>query len=325
MTPPTRIIDVHAHFVPPRALERARAEPERYGLRLIGESLQFEGGKPTPPVHPLLKQVDRRPAAKVDVQLLGNWMDATGYTLPLEQGAAWSRLFNEELSAVAREKPGRFRALASLPMQDGARAAEELEFAVTQLDMKGAMIGTNIAGRNLDEPAFEPVWRKASELGVPIVLHPYNTVPSERLKRYYGPNLLGNPFDTLIAAACLIFGGVCDRFPELKIVLLHGGGHLPYQAGRLQHGYEIRSETKGAAKPPLDYLRWFSYDTVVHLPQALRYLIDLVGSDRVLVGSDDPFDMGDMEPGEIVHRCGCSESEAQQVLGENAKILFALS
>lgn len=324
MTSPARRIDIHAHFVPPRALERARAEPERYGLRLNGETLLFDGGKPTPPLQPLLTRIERRPAAKVDVQLLGNWMDATGYSLPVGQGAAWSRLFNEELSVVAHETPKRFVALASLPMQDGARAAEELEFAVTQLDMKGAMIGTNIAGRNLDEPAFDPAWRKASELGVPIVLHPYNTVPSERLKRYYSPNLLGNPFDTLIAAASLIFGGVCDRFPELKIVLLHGGGHLPYQAGRLQHGYEILPETKGAAKAPLEYLRWFNYDTVVHLPQALRYLIDLVGSDRVLLGSDDPFAMGDSAPADIVHSCGCSEAATRQVLSENATNLFAL-
>ncbi|HEY8692815.1 MAG TPA: amidohydrolase family protein, partial [Chloroflexota bacterium] len=267
-------IDVHAHFVPPAALEKACADPAAYGLRLEREQIIFEGGKAAPPLNPLLKDINQRPSAKVDLQLLGNWMDATGYSLPPDKGAAWSRLFNQELAAVAAHKPDRFRTLASLPMQDGARAAEELERAVKELGMKGAMIGTNIAGRNLDEASFEPVWRKATKLGVPIVLHPYNTVPTERLAKYYGSNLLGNPFDTLIAAASLIFGGVCDRFPDLKIVLLHGGGHLPYQVGRLDHGYRVRPEAKAAHKAPSEYLRWFRYDTIVHLPQALKYLLD---------------------------------------------------
>jgi aminocarboxymuconate-semialdehyde decarboxylase len=320
-----RSIDIHAHFVPPRALERASAEPERYGVRRSGGSLIFGSDKPTPRLHPLLTRIADRPTAKVDVQLLGNWMDATGYTLPAEQGAAWSRLFNEELASVAGARPESFRTLATLPMQDGVRAAEELEFAVTELGMRGAMIGTNIAGRNLDDPAFDPVWRRASSLRAPIVLHPYNTIPSERLMRYYAPNLLGNPYDTLVAASTLIFGRVCDRFPDLRIVLLHGGGHLPYQIGRLQHGYGVRQETKGAARPPLEYLRWFSYDTLVHLPQALRYLIDLVGPDRVLLGSDDPFDMGDLDPASILGHAGCSATETRHVLTANAEALFALS
>ncbi len=317
-------IDVHAHLVPPAALEKACAAPERYGLRMEGDRPVFEGSTPGAALNPLLTDVPNRPSAKVDLQLLGNWMDATGYTLPPDKGAAWSRLFNHELAAVASQKPDRFRTLATLPMQDGARAAEELEFAVRDLDMKGAMIACNIAGRNLDEPDFEPVWRKASELKVPVVLHPLHKIEPRRLAKYYGGNLLGNPFDTLIAAASLIFSGVPDRFPDLKIVLLHGGGHLPYQVGRLNHGYQVRPETKLAKKPPVDYLRWFRYDTVIHLPQALRYLLDLVGPDRVLLGSDDPFDMGDMDPTVIVAACGCTGHDAERVIGGNAQEAFRL-
>ena len=317
-------IDVHAHFVPKAALEQACADPTTYGLSMDGQRITFEGGRAAPPLNQLLQDLEQRPSAKVDVQLLGNWMDATGYTLPPEKGVAWSRLFNGELAAVAAQKPGRFHALASLPMQDGARAAEELERAVKELGMKGAMIACNIAGRNLDEPDFEPVWRKATELNVPMVLHPFHHIEPGRIGSYYGGNLLGNPFDTLIAAASLIFGGVCDRFPDLKVVLLHGGGHLPYQAGRLNHGWKVRPETKAAQQAPVDYLRWFRYDTVLHLPQALRYLVDLVGPDRVLLGSDDPFDMGDMEPSAIVAACGCAGADANNILGANASATFAL-
>jgi aminocarboxymuconate-semialdehyde decarboxylase len=316
-------IDVHAHFVPATAVEKACADPATYGLQHNDGKLVFEGSRPAE-LNPLLCDVQKRPGAKVDVQLVGNWMDATGYSLPANKGAAWSRLFNQELAAIARQKPERFRTLASLPMQDPSRAAEELEHAVKELGMKGAMIGTNVAGRNYDEPGFEPVWRKASELQVPLVLHPYNTVPTDRLSKYHFANLLGNPFDTLIAAASLIFGGVCDRFPELKVVLLHGGGHLPYQAGRLNHGYKVRPEAKTPKKLPTDYLRWFRYDTIIHWPKALAYLIDVVGPDRVMLGSDDPFDMGDMEPGAIVAACGCAGADADRVIGGNAQELFRI-
>lgn len=317
-------IDVHAHIVPPAALDKAAADPARYGVTRQADRLVFEGGWASATLQPLLGDLRQRPQANVDVQIAGNWMDATGYSLPPDKGAAWSRLFNDELAAFVAHKPDCLRALATLPMQDGARAAEELERAVGALGMKGAMIATNIAGRNLDEPAFEPVWRKASELGVPMVLHPYNTVPTERLSKYYAGNLLGNPFDTLIAAASLIFSGVCDRFPELKIVLLHGGGHLPYQAGRLNHGYKVRTEAKAPKQPPLDYLRWFRYDTIVHWPAALTFLLDVVGPDRVMLGSDDPFDMGDMEPTLIVAECGCTRDEADHVIGTNASELFGI-
>src|SRR5438552_18070932 len=248
-------VDVHAHFVPPTALEKACAEPARYGLRQEGDRLVFDGGAPSAQINPLLLDVQQRPSAKVDVQLLGNWMDATGYSLPPDKGASWSRLFNHELAAIASGKAERFRTLASLPMQDGARAAEELEYAVKELGMKGAMIACNVNGRTLDEPGFEPLCRKATELDVPIVLHPFHHIEPDRLAKYYAGNLLGNPFDTLIAAASLIFSGVPDRFPDLKIVLLHGGGHLPYQAGRLNHGWKVRPETKTPRKPPVDYLR----------------------------------------------------------------------
>jgi aminocarboxymuconate-semialdehyde decarboxylase len=325
-------VDVHAHHVPMAALEKASADPARYGVRVeeaagerrfgfVGEKLSRQ---PQVELRDLALRLRTCAAGNVDVQLLGIWLSGTGYALPAEQGAAWSRLFNEELLAASRPHGGRFSPLASLPMQDGARAAEELDYAVRELGLKGAMIGTNVAGRNLDDPVFEPVWRKASELGVPIILHPTDNIPTERLAKYEAQNLLGNPFETLIAAASLIFGGVLDRFPELSFVLLHGGGHLPYQAGRLQRGWDMR--IKGAArKAPLDYLRRFRYDTIVHHPPALRYLIDLVGSDRVLLGSDDPYDMGaGPEPAKIVHACGCAAADTAAILGGNATELFQL-
>ena len=162
---------------------------------------------------------------------------------------------------------------------------------------------------------------------MPVVLHPYAVAGAERMQRYWMANLVGNPLDTAIAATSLIFGGVLDRFPELEVVLVHGGGSLPFQIGRLERGFAVRQETKvhGVTRPPLDYVRRFHYDTVLFFPPAVRYLVETVGADRVVLGSDYPFDLGDPRPTEVVEHAGLEPRAVDQILVDNGARLLGLN
>ncbi|HTE86292.1 MAG TPA: amidohydrolase family protein [Dehalococcoidia bacterium] len=216
--------------------------------------------------------------------------------------------------------PMRFSALANVPMQDATAAARELERAVSRHGFRGAMIATNIAGANLDEPRFDQFWQQAQELNVPVVLHPFAVIGPDRLERFYLNNAIGNPTDTTIAAGSLIFGGVLDRFPDLQIILMHGGGFLPYQYGRFDAAHEVRPEPKSnGAGMPRDYLRRFLFDSIVFSPQVLRYLIETVGADRVVLGTDYPFDMGDYRALQRLAESGIDDA-AQKTVREGAAV-----
>ena len=165
----------------------------------------------------------------VDRQILSAWMDIVGYMLPVDQAVNWSRMLNEAMreALAAGDSDGLFRGTATVPLQDGARAAEELEFAVKECGLNGAMIGSNIDGANLDNPSLDPFWKTAERLQVPLIIHPLNPLGIERLGTYFLTHIVGLLADTTVGVACLYFGGVLDRFPDLKIILCHGGGFLP--------------------------------------------------------------------------------------------------
>jgi aminocarboxymuconate-semialdehyde decarboxylase len=212
-------------------------------------------------------------------------------------------------------------------MQDPARALTELQRAAALPGIRGVYLGTNINGRELSDPSFTPIFAACEAKGLPVLLHPLTVIGAgNRLGRYYLNNFLGNPFDTAIAAAHLVFGGVLDRFPKLEVCLPHAGGAMPYLVGRLTHGQKVRPETKGVAKRPFDaYLRRFTYDTISHAPASLQYLVDLVGADRVMIGSDFCFDMGPARPREIVVRgIKLSTRDRARILSENARRLLDL-
>jgi aminocarboxymuconate-semialdehyde decarboxylase len=191
------------------------------------------------------------------------------------------------------------------------------------LGLRGAQIGSNVAGKNLDDPELEPVWATAAELDAFILLHPINVAGADRLSSYYLGNLIGNPLDTTIAAACLVFSGVLERHPSLKICLAHGGGFVPYQAGRFVHGWHVRAEPKSKlGKPPTDSLKRFYFDTIVHSKEVLEFLVGNAGADRVLLGSDYPFDMGMPEGVAQVRGLPISAAEQSAILGGRARALL---
>jgi aminocarboxymuconate-semialdehyde decarboxylase len=327
------IVDVHAHFLSPLALQAARATPDRYGVRVIddGERPRLAVGR-EPPTRPLLEPLYTLDAhltflagQGIDAAVFGPLMDVAGYSLPAGPGAAWSRAQNEALAESLAAGGGGHAGLATVPLQSPAHAADELRVAVRALGLRGAMIDPNALGRPLGDRAFDPFWRAAAELGAPVVLHPFLLEAVERFGRHYLHNLVGYPFETTLAAASLILGGTLDRFPALEIVLVHGGGFLPYHVGRLDRGHAARPECRadGAAVPSA-YLRRFSYDTLVQSPPALAYLVDVVGADRVLLGSDHPFWLGDPEPVRSVRAAGLAAAAQAAILGDNAARLFRL-
>jgi aminocarboxymuconate-semialdehyde decarboxylase len=350
------IVDVHIHFLSPHAIEAARTAPDRYGVRVIPDGPRPRlviGSEPaTRPLLEPLYTLDRHLAfltgQGIDAAVFGPLMDVAGYSLAPGPAAAWSRLQNEALAAsLAEAAPpppaaghprldpdsptalqtiaGRHRGLAAVPLQEPKLAAEELRFAVERLGLRGAMVDPNALGRPLGDRALDPFWQAAADLGAPVILHPFLLEAVERFGRHYLHNLVGYPFETTLAAASLILGGTLDRFPGLDVVLVHGGGFLPYHIGRFDRGHAGREEVRadGAGRPS-GYLRRFHYDTLVQFPRALAYLVDVVGADRVLLGSDHPFWMGDPEPLTIVREAGLSAEARRAILGDNAARLFKL-
>jgi aminocarboxymuconate-semialdehyde decarboxylase len=329
-----RTIDVHAHCVPVEVMDTLRADGGRYGIDVAdqdGRPAVLIGGRvQTRPMFPSLMDLPRRLAAMdsagVDVQVLSSWIDLTAYALEPDKGARYARMFNEALAATAATAPERFHTLATVPLQAPERAAAELRHAITRLGMVGTEIATTVDGRELDDPELAPFWSAAEELRAVVVVHPYASLAGRNVSRYNLGNLVGNPAETTIAVAHLVHGGVLERHPGLRVVLVHGGGFAPYQMGRWDRGYSAAAD--GAAehltRPPSDWLRQLWFDTVLHSPASLRFLVDTVGIGQVVLGSDYPFRMGDPDPVATVRAVPGLEGEAlARVLAGNLADLLA--
>ncbi len=263
-------------------------------------------------------------AMGVDVHVLSATPQTYLYNQDAALGAATSTIQNDQIAKHIAAHPDRFMGIATLPMQDPMRAADELKRAMTKLNLRGSMFGSHVLGKNLDDPSFEPLWAAASELGAFMFIHPVNVAGSDRLKSYYLANLIGNPLDTTIAAACLIFGGVLDRHPKLKICLAHGGGFTPYQAARWEHGWAVRPEPKkNVPQQPKNIIGRFFYDTILHSAPTLEFMIAQAGSDHVLLGSDYPYDMGMMDCVRHVRGLKISDADKASILGSRAETLLS--
>jgi aminocarboxymuconate-semialdehyde decarboxylase len=235
---------------------------------------------------------------------------------------------NESIAARVKEYPDRFVGLATVPLQDIEASVAEIRRAVRSLGLAGCMIGSNVDGKNLDHPDFHPFFATVAELDVPLFVHPYIPAGAERMQDYYLHNLIGMVGETGLAIASVLYGGVLERWPDLKLVFAHAGGVFPYIVGRMDHGYRVRQRECRAAipQPPSAYLRRLYFDNITFEPRALRYLVDLVGADHLLIGSDYPFDMGPANPvSEVTGNTLLTADEQRQIAGATAAVLFGLS
>ena len=320
------IIDTHAHTVPGTLLGALRAERRLFPTVRIDDGgtmprIDFGAG-PGRPIQPRLSDLGQRRAwlkdARVDHQLVGGWTDVYGYDLPPQEGADWARFYNEHMARDAASLPA-LSMLATVPLQDGALAAAVLEEAL-DAGFHGAMIATQPkgVGGNLDDPSLDPFWEVASARNAGIFLHPHYICGDERLADYDLVNAVGRLADTTIAAARLLFSGHLTRFPGVSLLLSHAGGALPYALGRLKRNRAIHQDY---ADPEEGFRRLY-FDTVLFEPRALRFLCDVVGADRVMLGSDWPFGIGDPDPCRIVEETALTAAERRAILGETAARIF---
>jgi aminocarboxymuconate-semialdehyde decarboxylase len=295
-----RTIDIHAHLVPQSLWQAADARREWYGFRHEpgdGLGTMVGGGKRTGFASPKvrftpeerLKDMD---AQGVDTQVVSIHTPFFGYHLDAGQGRALAREVNDEIAGLTLQWPQRFAGLATLPVQDVKAAIDELERAVTVLGLKGAELDTVVNGENWDEPRFLPLFKAAEAMGAVLFFHPQpqHNFMMQRSARYGLSNSLGVIVEDAIVVAILIFGGILDACPDLKVCVAHGGGPACFAMGRIDRGWKGRPDARGQAQqPPSAYQRRLYYDTVVGSEKALRFLLDEVGVDRVVLGSDWPF------------------------------------
>jgi aminocarboxymuconate-semialdehyde decarboxylase len=297
-------IDIHSHVIPHRIVSAIAADPTRFQARIDGEGAARKVVHEQGYVYPLfaefhqaeakLESMDRK---GIDVSVISPAPPMFYYWADANLALDVATLVNDGIADMVAAKPSRLRGMASVPMQHPDAAVAELERVVRDYGFKAVEIGTSIEGEQLAAERFRPLLRRASELNVFVFAHPYYVGAKAGLENYYLTNLIGNPLDTTVMLANLMFSGALDELSELKIVLAHGGGFTPYQIGRLVHGHQVRSETHARSRSsPKELLKRIYFDSLVFEPQALRYLIDLVGADHICIGTDSPFDMADQNP-----------------------------
>jgi aminocarboxymuconate-semialdehyde decarboxylase len=329
---PGRVIDVHAHVIPPAlvAAMRSGSAPDGITLDVNGATswvVHRQGYR-----YPLLDSFHDVAARLAQMDRDGTDFAVLSIAPPLflywagvDGAAAAARTINDSIAAMVEQAPTRFAGLATLPMQDPKAAVAELRRSVEELGMCGAQIGPHIEGTPLDHDSLRPVLRAAADLGAPLVLHPYYVGSSPDLDDFYLTNLQGNPWQTALSASRLIFSGTLDELPDLDLMLVHGGGHLPYQIGRLDHGYQVRPEANCPVHAPSHYLRRFHYDSLTLSTMSTQWLIERVGADRVLFGTDIPFDMAGGTFAAQLEGFTGSDEALNAIASGNAERLFALN
>ena len=333
-------IDAHNHIYPQRFIEDIRRG--RFGRvasieRTNGsESIVVRGkilGKDFE-VKNKLKPLDYEAGLRfkdmermgVDRQILSIYPQMTLYMLEAEVNKELAASINDGLNALAREHPDKFSCMATVPLQDPSAAADELGRA-KKTGHIGVMIISNVAGMNLSDPSLDVFWVKVSELNLPVFIHPQNVCGGrDRLKEFYLRNFIGNPLDTTIAVACLIFGGVLDRYPKVRFYLAHMGGYVPWIRGRWQHGYGIREEPKvHGAKDPEQYIGKFYFDPIIFNADCLEFGVKTLGADRIVYGTDYPATMVNPQPArKIAGLSRISAADQEKILFGNAKKLYGL-
>jgi aminocarboxymuconate-semialdehyde decarboxylase len=323
------VVDAHSHFTPYAIVERLQRTPSAFPsiiLRDLGQrrfAFVFPGLPPTRPMQPRLWDIagahEWLDAQAIDVHVVGTWADVFGYTLPADEGARWSRFVNEA-TLETLDGQDRFFPLATVPIQRGAHAVRELE-AARAMGYRGLTIGTFAPEVDLDHPDLDGLWAAAARLRMPVVLHPLYLYGEPRLASYDLPNAIGRLNDTAIAVSRLLYAGVLTRHPDLRMLVAHGGGGVPYALGRLVRNFDIHRDE--LADPRAGFPRLY-FDSVVYDPAPLRYLVELAGVDHVLLGSDYPFPVMDPQPQAVIRNAGFAEPAVDAIVSGNACRLFGI-
>lgn len=335
----TVAIDMHAHVFSPsaKALMDERYEaadiltPTRDPYMFFAHPASREVDQQAiPALVPKMIGLEPRAAdmdaTRVDMQVVSPVPIQFFYWTDPEFGNRLAMAQNDDASALVKGDPGRFAAMGTLPMQDASASVAEMRRCVRELDIRAFIISSNIDGVELSDPRFDPVWAEAVALDVPLFVHPFGFTDGARLRPFFMHNFVGQPLEEQIAIAHLIFGGVLDRHPGIRFCIAHGGGYFPYYVGRMDHSWEYRPELRRRIeRAPSEYLRELYYDTVVFRPDALEYLVNLVGADRVMMGTDYPFDMQEFQPVAFVEAATkLSAGERGKILGGNAAAMMRL-
>ncbi len=331
--PKSLTFDIHSHVGVPRAAAFVQphldvstiplAHFQSPETRAVNDKQEVDLKTRITSLDDRLAELDRM---GLDMQLILPPPPQCYYTVPLDVAVESARMVNDGLAEYVSRKPGRFVALGTVPMPDGNEAAKELERSMKSLGFKGVQILTNVAGKELSDPAFAPFWKKAEELGALVVIHPNGFTHAERLRRFYFNNVIGNPLETTIALHYLIFDGVLERHPNLKILAVHGGGYLGAYWGRIDHAWGARSDAHGTLPhPPTTYLKIIYFDSVVFTSHQLAELVRLYGADHILMGTDYPADMGEVDPIGFIESARTLDDNARRaILGHNAARLLNL-
>lgn len=329
-------VDVHCHYFNPQVAQQAASlnpGQQEYPFifanqhtRDVNAKQMAERGAMLSDVQVRIQDMDRM---GIDVQVVSPAPFQYYYFAPAKMGAGLARAVNEGIASLVAQHPDRLVGMGTVPLQDAQLAVRELEYAVKQLGLKGIEIGTNVAGKELTDPGLklDKFFQRAAELGVTLFMHPNGYTQADRLSDHYFNNVIGNPLDTTVAVSHLIFDGVLARHPKLRIILAHGGAYLSHYWARMDHAWGARPDCRRVIKKkPSTYLaKNFYFDTITFDPVMLKNLIDRFGADRVVLGTDYPYDMAEVDPlGLVAAVKKLAKTERDLITGGNAARIFKL-
>lgn len=265
-----------------------------------------------------LKEMD---STGVTIQVLSTIPVLFNYWAKPKDGLETSRFFNDHIAETVVKNPGRFIGIGTVPLQDIEMAITEMERCVTELKMPGLEIGSNINGENLSDKKFFPFYKRAEELGCALFIHPWEMMGETQMQQYWLPWLVGMPAETSRAICSMIFGGVLETFPKLRVAFAHGGGSFPLTIGRIEHGFNVRPDLVAVDNTiqPREYIGKFWIDSLVHDEKALQYIIDVMGENKICMGSDYPFPLGEHHPGKLIEAMDFEKEVKEKLLFKNAQ------
>jgi aminocarboxymuconate-semialdehyde decarboxylase len=321
-------IDIHTHIMPEHI-------PDWFKKFGYGEFIHLEHHKPCCARMIKGDKIFREVEQNCwDPQVRSKEMDATDVTMQVlstipvlfnywakpEHGLETARFFNDHMAQCVDHRPDRFMAIGTVPLQDIDKSIREMERCARELKMPGLEIGSNINGKNLSDPYFTPFWEAAEQLGCSIFVHPWEMMGEKDMMRYWLPWLVGMPAETARAIASMIFGGVFEKFPKLRVAFAHGGGSFPFTIGRIEHGFNVRPDLCAVdnAVNPREYLGKFWIDALVHDPKTLEYVVEVMGHEKVCMGSDYPFPLGEHVPGKLIESMHFADPLKEALLWNNA-------